>query len=145
MATATGLISIDALLRRARAEGRPTEWAAASLGGALAEQRAVEQMLARRGTDRDALGRDAFAEEVRTFAAAAESEVEGQLDALGIATPERAGRTASSSSASAARTAFVRLYEQGLLHVEHGVASECPRCRTVVDRLDSEPVELEDE
>jgi hypothetical protein len=33
VATATGLVSIDALLRRARAEGRRTEWAAAALGG----------------------------------------------------------------------------------------------------------------
>jgi valyl-tRNA synthetase len=145
VATATGLISVDALLRRARAEGRAAEWAAASLGGALAEQRAVEQALTRRGTDRDTLGRDAFADEVRTFAADAEITVQAQLDALGITMPERAGRTASSTSASAARTAFVRLYEQGLLHLEHGVAPECPRCRTVVDRLDCEPVELEDE
>ena len=145
VATATGLISIDALVRRARAEGRTAEWAAASLGGALAEQRAVEQLLVRRGTDRDALGREAFADEVRTFAADAESTVRAQLDALGIAMPERAGRTGSTTSASAARTAFVRLYEQGLLHLEHGVAPECPRCRTVVDRLDCEPVELEDE
>src|SRR5438067_79710 len=49
------------------------------------------------------------------------------------------------ASAAAARTAFVRLYEQGLLHLDQTVAPECPRCRTVVDRLDCEPVELEDE
>jgi valyl-tRNA synthetase len=145
VATATGLVSVDALLRRARADGRRTEWAAAALGGALAQQRAVEQALARRGTDRATVGRDGFADEARAFAAETEDQLRAQLDALGIAPPDRPGRTGSASSVAAARTAFVRLYERGLLQLSQSVAPECPRCRTVVDGLDCEPVEVEDE
>jgi len=145
LSTLSALVSIDALLRRARADGRRTEWAATALAGGLDEQRAVEQELARRGTDRATLGRRAFVDEVRRFEVHHRARVQHQLDRLGIGLPARRGRTDSAAATKAARTAFVRLYDEGLLERAERVQSECPRCQTVVDRLDCEPVELEGE
>ena len=145
LSTLSALVSIDALLRRARADGHRTEWAAAALAGDLSEQRAVEQELARRGTDRATVGRLAFVDEVRRFELDQRARVRHQLDRLGIGLPDRRGRTDSRAATSAARTAFVRLYDAGLLHRVERVQPECPRCQTVVDRLDCEPVELDGE
>src|SRR5437763_10779400 len=144
VATLAGVLSIDALRRWARARGRDAEWAAAALGGDLAGQRAVERQLVRRGMDRGSVGRAGFAEEARSFGAETEDQARRQLETLGIAMPDRAGRTGDEASALAARTAFVRLYERGLLRLVESVAPECPSCRTVLDELDHEPVELDD-
>ena len=69
LAHLAALVSTDALLRRARAEGRPAEWGAAVLAGDLAGQTALERALAREGHDRASLGFDAFVERVRAFEA----------------------------------------------------------------------------
>src|SRR5205807_386834 len=95
--------------------------------------------------DRATLGRRAFVEEVRRFELDQRARVRHQLDRLGIGLPDRRGRTDSQAATSAARTAFVRLYDEGLLHRVERVQPECPRCQTVVDRLDCVPVELDGE
>jgi valyl-tRNA synthetase len=91
------------------------------------------------------VGRSAFVDEVRRFELHHRARVQHQLDRLGIGLPDRRGRTDSTIATKAARTAFVRLYDEGLLERAERVQSECPRCQTVVDRLDCEAVELEGE
>src|SRR5205814_5011425 len=85
-----------------------------------------------------------FADTARSFGAETEGSARRQLDALAVDMPARPGRTGDEEWATAARTAFVRLYERGLLRLVESVASECPGCRTVLDGLDCEPVELDD-
>ena len=131
--TLSAVVSVDALLRRARAEGRQVEWAAALLTGGLVDQLAVERELLREGVQRDDLGRDAFRERVDAFNADARAAIEAQLPTLGVTAPHLLMSTDDEAWARAVRTAFVRLYDEGLLARAEGVVRECPSCRTVVD------------
>ena len=145
LAHLAALVSTDALLRRARAEGRPAEWPAAVLAGDLAGQTAVERALAREGHDRASLGYEAFVERVRSFEAEARATTAELLEALGVDVDLEAGVLDREPVACAARTAFVRLYEAGLLTREERVVDTCPRCATVVDPADADVVQLEGE
>ncbi|HVF75713.1 MAG TPA: class I tRNA ligase family protein [Acidimicrobiales bacterium] len=145
LAHLSALVSTDALLRRARAEGRPAEWMAASLAGDLAGQTAVERTLAREGHDRATLGHAAFVERVRAFEAEHRAAAAALLAVLGVDVDLEAGALDNEQSARAARTAFVRLYEAGLLKREERVVDTCPRCATVVDPADADATELDSE
>lgn len=142
LAHLAALVSTDALLRRARAEGCEVEWRAAVLAGDLAGQATVERALAREGHDRTTLGRPAFVGRVRGFEADARARVAGLLAALAVDVDLEVGALDRETVACAARTAFVRLYEAGLLTREERVVDTCPRCATVVDAADAEPAEL---
>jgi valyl-tRNA synthetase len=67
------------------------------------------------------------------------------LHSLGVVVDVEAGALDSAQAVLAARTAFVRLYEEGLLRLTEQVIDTCPRCLTVVARADAEPVEIEEE
>lgn len=145
LAHLSALVSTDTLLRRARAEGRDVEWLAGTLAGDLGGQTIVERELARQGHDRTSLGRDAFVDRVRAFEADARGRVGALLAALGVDVDLDAGALDGDAVALAARTAFVRLYESGLLTREQRVVDTCPRCATVIASADADPTELESE
>ncbi|MDQ1372671.1 MAG: valyl-tRNA synthetase [Actinomycetota bacterium] len=139
------LASVDALLRRARSEGAEVAWQAATLAGDLGSQALVERELTREGTGRSDLGRDAFVDRVRAQEAEARERVSRDLAAAGIVADLGADALDTDAAVVAARTAFVRLYEAGLLTRQERVVATCPRCRTVVDPADALPAALEAE
>ena len=139
------LASVDALVRRARAEGHEVSWQAATLAGDLAGQTAVERELIREGSSRAAIGRDEFVERVRAYEADARVRVTEDLHGLGIDVDLAADALDMDAPVRAARTAFVRLYEAGHLVREERVVATCPRCQTVLDPADTVPGELEGE
>jgi valyl-tRNA synthetase len=137
------LASVDALVRRARAEAQEVSWQAATLAGDLAGQTLVERELLREGNSRAALGREAFVDRVRTHEADARTQVAAQLGALGIEVDLAVDALDTEDPVRAARTAFVRLYEAGQLVREERVVATCPRCQTVLDPADTLASELE--
>lgn len=113
------------------------------LEGDLASQHAVETELAREGLDRAVLGRDAFIDRVRETEARQRSELVDLLTDAGIAVDAEAGRTANEAVVRAARIAFVRLYDAGLLERAERVVDVCARCQTVVEPSDAATVPTE--
>ncbi len=137
------LVAGDATARAARLRGDEVEWRPPVLAGDLAGQRTVERELAREGLDRAGLGREAFVERVRAAETAAAAALTDLLITLGVdARPYRLDEPASHR---AARVAFVRLFEAGLLHRAERVVPTCPQCETVVNVGDADPVELDAE
>lgn len=132
------LVTADAIVSAANDAGLTTEWAAAVLTGDLASQLAVEQELSREALDRDAVDRDDFIVRSRALEAAARDTAQETLAAFGVDTELSEGALDAHLVAIAARTAFVRLYEAGLLIHEQRVVNGCPRCGTVVDIVDAE-------
>jgi valyl-tRNA synthetase len=132
------LLTADAVVRRIEEAGRAVEWIPAVLAGDLASQLAVEQELAREGLDRAALGRDEFVVRARAVEAAGRVAATELLAGLGAPADLDAGAIDAEASALAATTAFVRLYEAGLVTREERVVDTCPRCATVVDGADAE-------
>ena len=137
LAHLTLLAATDAVVRHHRAAGRRVEWRVASLAGDLGAQAAVERQLTQGGQRRADLGREAFVERVRVFEAECRAETTSQLADLGIHVDLDAGSVDREPVAQAARTAFVRLYEAGLLTRQERVVGTCPWCETVVDRAES--------
>jgi valyl-tRNA synthetase len=139
------LASVDALVRRARAEGHDVSWQAATLAGDLAGQTAVERELMREGSGRAAIGREEFVERVKLHEAEARARVAHDLQGLGIEVDLGVDALDMDGPVRAARTAFVRLYEAGQLVREERVVASCPRCQTVLDPVDTVDAETEGE
>jgi len=118
--------------------GAPSEWIPGVLAGDLATQMAVEQDLAREGLDRASVDRADFASRARQADAEARAATEDVLVELGLRADLNAGALDGDAVALAARTAFVRLYEAGMLVRAERVVSGCPRCATVIDEIDTE-------
>lgn len=139
------VVAGDALVRRAWAVGRGAELIVPTLTGDLSSQYAFDKELAREGHDRTSVKPDelvaraaAFEEDRRMAAATLFSRLSVTAD-LGLAT------TVTPAISSAARTAFVRLYEEGLVEEVDRVVATCPRCRTAVDAVDTERGEIDGE
>jgi valyl-tRNA synthetase len=138
-------VAADALVRRAWALGRNTELVVPSVGGDLGTQFAFERELAKEGHDRSSVADDEY--EVRAAAFAAERvAVAAEVFArLGVTVDVGAASTVADDAAAAARTAFVTLYEQGMVEQLDRVVATCPRCRTPVDGADVVEAEHEAE
>src|SRR5581483_787197 len=106
-----------------------------------AAQHATERELAREGLDRASLGHDEFVERVRQHEAAVRAKLAEALTRLGVDVDLDQQATDAAAVSDAARVAFVRLYEEGRITREERVVSSCPRCQTVVGRIDIEPGE----
>lgn len=139
------VVAADALVRRAWALGRAAELIVPTLTGDLGGQYAFDLQLAREGHDRSSLRGDemaarraTFEEERRVRAAElfARLSVTADLGAATIDTP---------AVARAARTAFVRLFEEGAIEEADHVVATCPRCRTAVDAVDTVLAEVDGE
>jgi valyl-tRNA synthetase len=137
-----GLVAADALVRRAESQGAAIEWIPAVLTSDLRGQLVVERDLSRQGLDRAAVGRDAFVELVRSAETGQREQARAALEVLGVRASLDEGALDGDAAALAARTAFVRLYEAGLLEQAERVVDQCPRCETVVDPADAEEAEV---
>jgi valyl-tRNA synthetase len=139
----SSLIAIDTLVRRMRQLGEPdVQWELSTLAGDAAVQRAVVRAVAREGEDREQLGREGFSDRARRLEREAEADLRLLLDALSVeASLDRWGVHGDLAS-HAARVAFVRLYEAGVLTRATTVVDACPSCATVVDEADTDLVDL---
>lgn len=136
-------VAVDAVIRRARAGGRAAAWFPIGLAGDPATQHAVDLELARDGYDRAALGREGFVVRVVEFQDRVRAEVLAEVDLLGILPPDDAVATDDAELVAAARVAFIRLYEQGLVQRRARVVDVCTRCVSVVDPADAVAGEVE--
>ncbi len=139
-ATLTDEADESALVAARAASARRSDDAELIVGlleGDLASQYAVENALAREGLDRSMLDRDEFIERVRDLEATHRVDLVERLAAEGIVIDPEAGRTGRDEVVRAARIAFVRLFDAGLLERAERVVDVCPRCSTVVEPIDA--------
>ena len=136
-------VAADALVRRATAEGRKATWTAPSLAGDLTAQVAVDRDLARAGEARAAMSADEYAERVQAHEVATRADLQQRLAELHVDVDLDAGATDSDTAQIAARTAFVRLFDAGVLQQVERVVDVCSRCATVVDETDAERTDVD--
>src|SRR5579862_2808008 len=129
----------DVLIRWRRMAGDETLWQPGTDHAGIATQNAVEKVLAREGTTRDALGREGFVARVADFVAETGGEILHQLRGIGASADwSRTAYTLSPALSRAVREAFVRLYEEGLIYRGHRVIHWCPRCLTALSDEEAE-------
>jgi valyl-tRNA synthetase len=136
-------VTQDVLIRWARMRGAEALWAPGTDHAGIATQNVVERLLAREGTTRFDIGREAFVRRTEAFVEETGGTILRQLRAIGASADwTRTAYTLSPELSRAVREAFVRLYESGLIYKGHRVIHWCPRCLT---SLSDEEAEFSDE
>jgi valyl-tRNA synthetase len=135
----------DALIRWHRMLGDPTLWVPGRDHAGIAGQLVVERKLAAdTGMTRHDLGRERFLDLVWDWMNTYGSMIRTQHKRLGVSADwEREGFTMDPGPALAVRSAFVRLYEKGLIYKGNRITNWCPRCRTVLSDLEVEHREVD--
>ncbi len=134
----------DIMTRWHRMKGDPTLWLPGIDHAGIAAQVVVEQLLAREGLDRHQLGRDKFLERMRQWAASCRQAVTKQHQRLGASCDwSRECFTLDEGPSRAVRTAFVRLYNKGLIYRGERIINWCPRCATALSDLEADHKDIQ--
>ncbi|MFC1915462.1 valine--tRNA ligase [Chloroflexota bacterium] len=129
----------DILTRWHRMKGEPTLWLPGVDHAGIAAQVVVEKLLAQEGIDRHQLGRDKFLERMWQWANSCRSTIKTQHQRLGASCDwKRECFTLDEGPRQAVRTAFVRLYQKGLIYRGERIINRCPRCATALSDLEVE-------
>ena len=127
----------DALVRWHRMRGFNTLWQPGTDHAGIATQLVVERMLAREGTSRLELGREAFVARVWQWRRETGDRILSQQRLLGASADWTKSKFTMDADLSRAVTeAFVRLYEQGLMYRATRLINWCPECMTSLSDLE---------
>jgi valyl-tRNA synthetase len=130
---AAALTTAAGVAGAARTAGRTVDWRLALDAAGAPTQRQLERELVREGLDRATAGKAAFVERWHEFVGQGTDATLALLADLGL-TPE-IDHLDGTEPVRAARTAFVRLYEEGRLRREEDVVATCPRCESILDAV----------
>jgi valyl-tRNA synthetase len=134
----------DVVIRYHRMKGDAACWFPGTDHAGIATQNVVERELAREGTNRHELGREAFVERVWDWKAKYGSEIIEQLKALGCSCDwSRLRFTLDEGLSAAVREVFVQLYNEGLIYRGEYLTNWCPRCSTALSDLEVDHREVD--
>jgi valyl-tRNA synthetase len=134
----------DIMTRWHRMLGDPTLWVPGRDHAGIAGQLVVERELAKEGLTRHDLGREKFLERVWDWMDRYGKRIRYQFYRLGASADwDREKFTMDPGPSRAVRTAFVRLYEQGLIYKGSRITSWDPGLRTAVSDLEVEYREVD--
>ena len=128
----------DTLTRRARMKGYEALWLPGVDHASIALQNVVERKILREeGKTKWDVGREKFVELCREFAENSRSQILGQLKRLGASVDWRRLRyTMDEDYVDAVLTAFVELYNAGLIYRGNRITNWCPRDRSAISDLE---------
>ncbi|MBM4432863.1 MAG: valine--tRNA ligase, partial [Chloroflexi bacterium] len=127
----------DIMIRWHRMKGEPTLWQPGVDHAGIAAQVVVENLLAKEGISRHQLGREKFLERMWQWAKQCRQTIASQHQRLGSSSDwSREVFTLDEGPSRAVRTAFVRLYNKGLIYRGERIINWCPRCSTALSDLE---------
>ena len=127
----------DLVIRWRRMQGFNTLWLPGTDHAGIATQVMVARELAKEGTSRQKIGREAFLARMWEWKAQYKDNISRQAKALGAScdwTRERF--TLDEMLSRAVRHAFVLLHREGLIYRAHRLINWCPRCLTALSDLE---------
>ena len=128
---------MDILTRWHRMSGQTSLWVPGTDHAGIATQMMVERQLTTEGTNRKALGREAFTARVWEWKSQYGSAITGQMRRLGASVDwSREYFTMDDRLSIAVKEAFVRLYEQGLIYRGSYIVNWDPIQQTAVSDLE---------
>jgi valyl-tRNA synthetase len=134
----------DTLIRFMRMRGRAVLWQPGSDHAGIATQMVVERELAKQGTSRHDLGRDAFVDKVWEFKDLHGGQINRQLHRLGASADwSRERFTMDDGLSAAVLKVFVDLYRDGLIYKDKRLVNWDTRLQTAVSDLEVEPTETD--
>lgn len=134
----------DCLIRWHRMKGDNTLWMPGTDHAGIVTELIMEQKLAEEGTSRNEIGREKFTERMWQWKDESAGYIVSQLQQLGCSCDwQRERFTLDEGLSIAVRTAFVKLYNQGLIYRDTYMVNWCPNCHTAVSNLEVEPIEID--
>ncbi|MYB18716.1 MAG: valine--tRNA ligase [Holophagales bacterium] len=134
----------DLITRWRRMRGDNALWLPGTDHAGIATQLMVERHLEERGSSRIELGREKFVERVWQWKHEYHANIRSQLQRLGASCDwSRERFTLDDGLARAVRTAFVRLYQEGLIYRGEHMVNWSPVLRTAVSDLEVENREVQ--
>ncbi|MGH7907635.1 MAG: valine--tRNA ligase, partial [Candidatus Binataceae bacterium] len=129
----------DVIVRMRRMQGYNTLWLPGADHAGIATQNVVERELAKEGTNRHNLGREAFLERVWQWRETYGGRILNQLRRLGASCDwSRERFTLDPGLSRAVTEVFVRLYNDRLIYRDRRLINWCPRCETALSDLEVE-------
>jgi valyl-tRNA synthetase len=129
----------DMMTRWHRMKGEPALWLPGTDHAGIATQVVVERQLAGQGKTKEEIGREEFTRLIREWAEKNRRDIRHQQQLLGASCDwTREKFTLDEGPSRAVRTAFVRLYDKGLVYRGERMINWCPRCRTALSDLEVE-------
>ena len=129
----------DIFARWHRMQGKETLWLPGTDHAGIATQVRVEEELAKEGTNRHQLGREAFVQRVWQWKEHYGGRILEQLKGLGASCDwERERFTMDEGCSRAVRQVFVHLYRKGLIYQGDYIVHWCPRCQTTLSDIEVE-------
>lgn len=124
----------DTVIRYQRMRGKKALWVPGTDSAAIATQARVEKNLQKdEGVTRHDIGRDALVEKVKTFAKESENNILSQVRRMGASLDwSRYAYTLDDTRTNAVMTAFVRMYEAGLIYRGNRIVNWDPKGQTTI-------------
>jgi valyl-tRNA synthetase len=135
----------DTLIRWHRMRGFDTLWQPGYDHAGIATQNVVEKQLAKEGTSRKELGREAFVERVWRHLEETGRVIMGQFRSLGASLDYSRERfTMDDGYVEAVMRFFVHLWDRGWIYRAERIVNWCPFHETAISDLEVEHVEMDD-
>lgn len=123
----------DTVVRYKRMQGFKTLWIPGTDHAAIATQTKVEKLLEKEDLRRRDMGREAFLERVDAYAQESHDTIVSQVRGIGASLDwSREAFTLDDTRSVAVRTAFVKMYNDGLIYRGHKVVNWDPKGQTVI-------------
>ncbi len=133
----------DILARWQRQKGKDVLWLPGTDHAALATNAIIERRLAEQGTDKHAVGREEFIEQVKEFVGTSRDTINAQIRAMGASCDWSRGRyTLDDALNRCVNEVFVKMYNDGLIYRGHRIVNWDPNLETTVS--DDEVVHREE-
>ena len=137
---------MDALTRRKRMQGYEVLWLPGMDHAGIATQTLVEKKLAAEGSGKDALGREAFIEQVWEWKHESGGTIGAQMRRLGDGVDWSRDRfTMDEGLSRAVRTIFKRLFDAGLIYRAERLVNWSPVLQTAISDLEVKYEDVEGE
>lgn len=134
---------IDTLVRYHRMRGDNTLWLPGTDHASIAVQTILEKQLKAEGSNKDDLGRDKFLARAWQWKAESGGTIVNQLRRLGVSVDwSRERFTMDEGLSQAVKTAFIQLYEEGLIYRGNYLVNWCPESQSAVSDLEVENIEV---
>jgi valyl-tRNA synthetase len=134
----------DTLIRRARMQGRRAKWVLGTDHAGIATQAQVEKLLAKEGTSRHEIGREAFEQRVWEWREQYGATIVGQFKRLGASCDYSEEHfTMDEGYAKAVAKVFTALYEKGYIYRDNYMVNWDPGIGSAISDLEVEDKEVE--
>jgi valyl-tRNA synthetase len=135
---------IDTLIRYHRMIGRNTLWLPGTDHASIAVSTIVDQQIKAEGKSRQDLGREEYLKRAWAWKEESGTTIINQLKSLGVSADWTRERfTMDEGLSQAVKTAFVKLYEEGLIYRGNYLVNWCPESLSAVSDLEAENQEVD--